>query len=143
MKNKNLFFRDIVLRISEQSECKSRHVGAIIVLDDRIICEGWNSPPKKCKPEDCIRCNEKTESGKNLEKALCQHAEQGAIATAAYLGISIKGATLYCTTKPCASCATLLSHSGIKSVFYIEDYPSEYTDLIFSKANIFCEKLKA
>ena len=142
MKNKNKFFKDIILRIAEQSECRSRHVGAIITIEDRIVAEGWNSPPKKCKVESCIKCNEKIQSGKNMEKALCQHAEQGAIATAAYLGISIKEGTIYCTTKPCASCATLITHSGIKFVYYIEEYKSEYTDLIFSNANIVCKKLE-
>jgi dCMP deaminase len=140
MKESKAFFKDIVLRMAQQSECLSRHVGAIIVIDNRIIAQGWNSPPKKCSPNDCVRCNSHDhESGKNMEKALCQHAEQGAIATAAYLGISIKDGDLYCTTKPCSSCATLIVHSGIKRVFYIEDYSSKYTDLIFSSANVICE----
>ena len=141
MKNKNQFFKDIVLRISEQSECLSRKVGAIITIEDRIIAEGWNSPPKKCSTDDCVRCNSNNVSGTNLEKALCQHAEQGAIATAAYLGISIKGGVIYCTTKPCAQCAALIVHSGIKNVYYIQDYNSHYTDLIFQKGNIIYQML--
>ena len=142
MKEPKKYFKDIVLRTAEQSECLSRKVGAIITIENRIIAQGFNSPPKKCNPEDCVRCNKDSHSGKNMELALCQHAEQGAIATAANLGISIRGGSLYCTTKPCSSCATLLVHSGITEVFYIEDYPSQYTDLIFSKANILCQKLE-
>ena len=141
MKDKNQFFKDIVLRIAEQSECLSRKVGAIITIEDRIVAEGWNSPPKKCSPSDCIRCSPDNVSGTNLEKALCQHAEQGAIATAAYLGISIKGGVIYCTTKPCAQCAALIVHSGIKEVYYIQDYNSNYTDLIFKKGNIIYQML--
>ena len=142
MKDKNKFFKDIVLRIADQSECLSRKVGAIITIEDRIVAEGWNSPPKKCLPTDCMRCNAPDHvSGKHLEKALCQHAEQGAIATAAYLGISIKGGVMYCTTKPCAQCAALIVHSGIKEVLYIEDYDSNYTSLIFERGNVFYQIL--
>ena len=142
MKDKNKFFKDIVLRIADQSECLSRKVGAIITIEDRIVAEGWNSPPKKCLPTDCMRCNAADHvSGKHLEKALCQHAEQGAIATAAYLGISIKGGVMYCTTKPCAQCASLIVHSGIKEVLYIEDYDSNYTSLIFERGEIKCQKM--
>lgn len=144
MKNKINFYKDIILRISENSECLSgTKVGAVITLDNRIIAEGWNSPPKKCNAEDCYRCNNKHESGKNIETILCQHAEQGAIATAAYAGISLKkGAELYCTHKPCSSCATLIVHSGIKKIYYINDYVSVYTDIIFKKAGIKCLKIE-
>ena len=142
MKDKNKFFKDIVLRIADQSEFLSRKVGAIITIEDRIVAEGWNSPPKKCLPTDCMRCNAPDHvSGKHLEKALCQHAEQGAIATAAYLGISIKGGVMYCTTKPCAQCAALIVHSGIKEVLYIEHYDSNYTSLIFERGEIKCQKM--
>lgn len=142
VKNKDKFFKDILIRISEQSECKSRRVGAIITVDDRIIAEGWNSPPKKCSTDDCLRCAKPGtyKSGEHLDLALCQHAEVGAITTAAYLGIAIKGATLYCTTKPCSNCSTLIVHSGISRVFYIDDYKSIYTDMIFKKGKIECRQ---
>lgn len=142
MKNKEKFFKDIVLRISEQSECKSRHVGAIITIDDRIVAEGWSSPPKKCSSDDCLRCKKPGtyKSGEHLDLAICAHAEVNALTTAAYLGIAIKGAKMYCTTKPCSSCATLIVHSGISDVFHIDDYPSIYTDLIFKKGNVKCRK---
>jgi dCMP deaminase len=142
LKDKNKFFKDIVLRIADQSECISRKVGAIITIENRIIAEGWNSPPKKCLPDDCIRCNSSNHvSGAHLEMAICQHAEQGAIATASYLGISIKGGVMYCTTKPCAQCASLIVHSGINKVYFLENYNSNYTDLIFMRGGISCQKI--
>lgn len=142
MKNKDQFFKDIIWRIADQSECKSRKVGAIITIDDRIIAEGWNSPPKKCDPNDCLRCKKPGvyKSGEHMDLALCAHAEVNALTTAAYLGIAIKGARMYSTTKPCSSCATLIVHSGIKEVFYISDYNSIYTDLIFKKGDVKCRK---
>ncbi len=44
------------------------------------------------------------------------HAEQNAICQAAKLGISVKGATLYCQTTPCRTCAMLIISCGIKKV---------------------------
>ena len=138
MKNANQFYKDIIIRISEQSECLSRKVGAIAVIDGRIIGEGWNSPPPKCHVLECIRCNskEKIESGTQVELSLCGHGESNLTSNCAYLGISLKNAIIYCTTKPCSSCATLLVQSGVSKIYYIHDYNSLYTDLILDRGKV-------
>lgn len=51
------------------------------------------------------------------------HAEMSAISDAARRGLSVKGATLYCTTFPCHMCARHIIAAGIKRVVYIEPYP--------------------
>ena len=51
------------------------------------------------------------------------HAEMSAITDAARRGLSVRGATLYCTTFPCHMCARHIISSGIKRVVYIEPYP--------------------
>lgn len=58
-----------------------------------------------------------------LEFGRSVHAEMAALMSAARLGISVKGATLYCTTFPCHMCARHIVASGIKRVVYIEPYP--------------------
>lgn len=58
-----------------------------------------------------------------LEFGRSVHAEMAAIVSAARLGISVKGATLYCTTFPCHMCARHIVASGIKRVVYVEPYP--------------------
>ena len=136
MKNKNQFIKDILLVIKNQSECRSRSVGAIIVRNDKIIAEGWNSPPRKCDHSDCIKCNVGDITGKRDGPSLCIHAEINAICAAAYNGIAIKDTILYCTLKPCSDCAKAISASGICEVYYFETYYSEYTDLIFKQAKI-------
>lgn len=50
------------------------------------------------------------------------HAETNAVAFAAKVGISIEGATLYCSLSPCINCAKLIINSGIKKVVYLEEY---------------------
>jgi len=81
-------------------------------------------------------------SGTSLELSICAHAEANLLANANQLGIQTKGATMYCTNKPCGECAKLISRAGIKEVGYISFYHSEYTDMIFKKAKIKCFRLK-
>jgi cytidine deaminase len=54
------------------------------------------------------------------------HAEMSAITDAARKGVSIEGATLYCTTFPCHLCAKHIVAAGLKRVVYIEPYPKSY-----------------
>lgn len=58
-----------------------------------------------------------------LEFGRSVHAEMAALMTAARLGISVQGATLFCTTFPCHMCARHIVASGIKRVVYVEPYP--------------------
>lgn len=58
-----------------------------------------------------------------LEFGRSVHAEMAALMSAARLGVSVAGATLYCTTFPCHMCARHIVASGIKRVVYIEPYP--------------------
>jgi deoxycytidylate deaminase len=51
------------------------------------------------------------------------HAEMAAITDAARRGVSVNGATLYCTTFCCHDCAKHIVASGITRVVYIEAYP--------------------
>lgn len=58
-----------------------------------------------------------------LEFGRSVHAEMAALMSAARLGISVKDATLFCTTFPCHVCARHIVASGIKRVVYVEPYP--------------------
>jgi cytidine deaminase len=62
------------------------------------------------------------------------HAEMSAIADAARKGLSVEGATLYCTTFPCHICAKHIVAAGIRRVVYIEPYPKSYADELHSDA---------
>lgn len=54
------------------------------------------------------------------------HAEMQAILSAARIGVSLRGATLFCTTFPCHNCAKHIVASGIKRVVFVEPYPKSY-----------------
>uniref|UniRef100_UPI0012F8CDA9 anti-phage dCTP deaminase n=1 Tax=Pseudomonas asplenii TaxID=53407 RepID=UPI0012F8CDA9 len=58
-----------------------------------------------------------------LEFGRSVHAEMAALMSAARLGVSVRDATLYCTTFPCHMCARHIVASGVKRVVYIEPYP--------------------
>lgn len=54
------------------------------------------------------------------------HAEMSAISDAARTGVSVRDATLYCTTFPCHICAKHIVAAGIKRVVYMEPYAKSY-----------------
>ena len=102
---------------SENSYCKRRQVGAIIVKDKMIISDGYNGTPSGFE-NIC-------EDTSNTTKPYVLHAEANAISKIARSGNSSDGATLYVTASPCLECSKLIIQSGIKRVVYSEKYRIE------------------
>ena len=120
------YFMDIARQVAARSNCMKRQVAAVIVADRRIISTGYNGTPrgvKNCNEGGCPRCNNFSESGRNLEECLCSHGEENAIVQASYHGIAIKDATLYTTYSPCLLCSKMIINAGIRRVVYNEAYP--------------------
>lgn len=124
MKDPLKLWTDICKRFAEQSTCRSRQVGCIIVKDSQLMSEGWNSPPKGSNIADCVRCNGTFNKGEKLELAQCAHAEANAIGYCARKGVSTEGAEIYCTHFCCKYCADLIIAAGITKIFYNETYPN-------------------
>lgn len=99
---------------SENSYCKRRQVGALIVKDKSIISDGYNGTPSGFE-NLCEDENDHT-------KPYVLHAEANAITKVAKSGNSSDGATLYVTASPCIECAKLIIQAGIKRVVYSELY---------------------
>ena len=53
------------------------------------------------------------------------HAEQNAIADAACRGTSVNNGIAYITHYPCINCFKILIASGIKEIFYLNDYNND------------------
>jgi len=138
MRNPDKLFYDLSYRFADQSKCQTRHVGCVIVSENRVIGQGYNSAPEGSDCGDCPRCmNGKPESGKDLEKAICTHSEANAIGYCARHGISTRNSKLYCTTMPCMECAKLIVAAGIIEVIYDKTYSHiELTKKILYNANI-------
>ena len=117
-------FMDMAFKVSTWSSCfkEDRQVGAVITKDKRILTTGYNgagSGIKSCKEKgECLRVKLSIASGTRHELCYAVHAEQNAIIQAAKLGVSVEGATLYCTHQPCVICAKMIINSGIKRVVY-------------------------
>lgn len=113
---------------AENSYCKRRQVGAILVKDKMIISDGYNGTPSGfenvCEDEN------------NITKPYVLHAEANAITKVACSNNSSEGATLYVTSSPCIECAKLIIQAGIKRVVYADSYRlSDGLDLL-KRANI-------
>ncbi len=140
------YFMSIAKMVASRSNCIKRKVAAVIVKDKRIVSTGYNGTPKgcvNCNEGGCPRCNSFAESGKNLSDCLCSHAEENAIAQAAYHGIAVKGSTIYVTFSPCLTCARMIINSGMKEVIYNADYPmTEATSQLFKQAGVVMRQYK-
>ena len=107
---------------------------------------GYNGAPaglKTCRERDeCMRDRLNIASGTRAELCYAIHAEQNAIIQAAKLGVSIDGATLYCTHQPCSVCAKMIINAGIQRVVYQEGYPDDFPLTIFKEAGVRLEQYK-
>lgn len=113
---------------AENSYCKRRQVGALIVKNKMIISDGYNGTPSGfenvCEDEN------------NVTKPYVLHAEANAITKIARSGNSSDGATLYVTAAPCIECAKLIIQAGIKRVVYSTHYRLEDGIELLKRAHI-------
>ena len=98
---------------AENSYCKRRQVGALVVKDKMIISDGYNGTPSGFENV----CEEN-----DVTKPYVLHAEANAITKLARSSNNSDGSTLYVTASPCIECAKLIIQAGIKRVVYAEKY---------------------
>lgn len=113
---------------AQNSYCKRRQVGALIVKNQMIISDGYNGTPSGfenvCEDEE------------NKTKPYVLHAEANAITKVAKSGNSSNGATLYVTSSPCLECSKLIIQAGIKRVVFTESYRLEDGINLLKRADI-------
>jgi dCMP deaminase len=119
---------------AQNSYCKRRKVGALLVKDKMIISDGYNGTPSGFE-NDCEDENDKT-------KAYVLHAEANAITKVAKSGNNSLGATLYVTSSPCIECSKLIIQAGIKRVVFTENYRIEDGINLLKRANIEIEQVE-
>ena len=102
---------------AENSYCKRRQVGALIVKDKMIISDGYNGTPSGfenvCEDEN------------NVTKPYVLHAEANAITKIARSSNNMVGATPYVTAAPCIDCVNLIILAVISRFSYSEEYRIE------------------
>lgn len=113
---------------AQNSYCKRRQVGALLVKDKMIISDGYNGTPSGFE-NNC-------EDENNTTFPYVLHAEANAITKVAKSNNSSEGATLYVTSSPCMECSKLIIQAGIKRVVYCDNYHKTDGIELLKKANI-------
>ncbi|RME73790.1 MAG: CMP deaminase, partial [Planctomycetota bacterium] len=103
----------IALAVRRRANCLGSRVGAVLVLEDRVIATGYNGTAQglpNCDEGGCERCANRTRYGRGqgYDVCVCVHAELNALLSAARFGIRCEGAAIYTTLQPCFGCAKAL-----------------------------------
>jgi dCMP deaminase len=134
---------------AELSHARRLHVGAIVVKDDRIISIGYNGMPagwdNNCEDES-------VEPYAGFEGSIHRivlktkpevlHAESNSISKLARSSESGDGSVMFVTHAPCIDCAKLIFQSGIRQVFYGEEYRSRDGIEFLEKCRVEVQQVK-
>ena len=152
---------DWARRAAQLSHARRLNVGAVIVKDDTVISYGYNGMPagwdNNCEDTEYVGSDEQIPSPDEMKrlgftgtdqgwyrlktKPEVLHAESNAIAKLARSNNSGQGADLFVTHSPCLECAKLIYQSGIRRVFYAEDYRDDAGIQFLYRSGLEIEKL--
>lgn len=133
------YFLKVASVVAERSTCRRHHVGVVAVRDKHILATGYNGAAagiKDCLELGCLRDEQGIESGTRHEICRGIHAEQNAIIQASLNGVSIGGATIYCTHSPCILCAKMLVNARIKRFVTFGSYADDSFRELFNEAGV-------
>lgn len=119
------YFMGIAQAVCRRADCRGSRVGAIVVVDRRIVSTGYNGTAEgmpNCTDGGCERClnRDKYPKGTGYDLCICVHAEQNALLAAARFGIAVAGGTAYTTLQPCFGCLKEMLQAKIRRVCYID-----------------------
>jgi dCMP deaminase len=129
------YFMEIARTVATRATCPRASVGAVLTRSKRILTTGYNGAPRgvsHCIDAGCIMVD-----GHCLRAT---HAEANAIVQGALHGVSLEGATAYCTHQPCAGCSKLLISAGIVRIVYADAYPDPVSSLLLGEAGVALEQ---
>ena len=137
------YFKEICITTAKRSCCNKLHVGCILVKNNRIISCGYNGFLPGYPHNSIIT---------DGHEVATLHAEQNTIIDCAKRGVSCSDSDAYITHFPCLTCTKLLIASGIKHIYYINDYnndptvynfltPINNTNISKTSQTIFIEKI--
>jgi dCMP deaminase len=129
---------DIARTVATRATCPRAGVGAVLTRAHRILTTGYNGAPRGVP--HCLDVGCELVDGHCLRAT---HAEANAIVQAALHGVSVEGATAYCTHEPCAGCSKLLISAGIVRIVYQDAYPDPVATMLLSEAGVVTERFIA
>jgi dCMP deaminase len=126
----------IARTVATRATCPRASVGCVLTRDHRILTTGYNGAPRNvahCSEVGCLLVNG------HCQRAT--HAEANAIVQGALHGVSLAGATAYCTHEPCVNCSKLLISAGVERIVYAQAYPDAVASLLLAEAGVAIETL--
>lgn len=111
------YFMGIARQVATRSTCDRKHVGAVVVVERRILTTGYNGSIRGLPHCDDV--------GHLMVDGHCVrtvHAEANAIVQAAQNGVRLHGSTIYVTASPCFNCFKLIAAAGISRIVFGEFY---------------------
>lgn len=154
-------YMDFAQRVSELSHARRLQVGAVIVKDDTVISYGYNGMPagwdNDCEYKDYDLARDfngnyfpgseveyplEDERGRYRLKTRPEvlHAESNAISKLAKSTNGGLGADIFITHAPCMDCAKLIYQSGIRRVFFNQNYRDDSGTEFLKKGNVNVEQ---
>jgi dCMP deaminase len=137
-------YMDWAKRVSQLSYARRLNVGAVIVKDDTVISYGYNGMPAGWD-NDCEIEEPGSFGGLPIPKLTTRpevlHAESNAIAKLARSNNSGSDADIFITHSPCIECAKLIYQSGIRRVFYGENYRDDAGIKFLEKSGVTVNKI--
>jgi dCMP deaminase len=123
------YFMEITDTVAKRATCDRGKSGAITVFDKKILTTGYvGSPPGQPHCDEVGHLMREVideEGNKSMHCIRTLHAEENAILQAAEVGISLRGATLYCKMTPCYRCAMKIVRVGIVRVVAKRKYHAD------------------
>jgi dCMP deaminase len=132
------YFMEIARTVATRATCPRAMVGAVLTRERRILTTGYNGAPR-----GVAHC---TDAGCMIADGHClraTHAEANAIVQGALHGVSLQGATAYCTHQPCAGCSKLLISAGVVRIVYRDAYPDAIAEQLLGEAGVALERYQA
>jgi len=125
------YFMQIARQVATRGTCPRANVGAVVVLNRRILTTGYNGAPagtEHCSDVGCLMVNDHC--------LRTTHAEANAIVQGALHGVALVGSTIYTTHQPCAGCTKLLISAGIVRVVFERAYTDHIAAILLAEAGI-------
>ncbi len=113
--------------------CPRSKVAAMLIdpVRNDVVSVAWNGTerggPDLCGGDICLRTSTHVPSGKQCEVG-CSHAEENAIANAAYSGRPTSGTVCLVTREPCGMCWRYLKAAGVQALYVITEDKVHYVD---------------
>lgn len=109
---------------SLRGSCNRKQVGAVLVVEKRVIATGYNGSPAGVP--SCLDVGHQLVTFQDGSKSCVRtiHAEHNAILQCAQVGVSTLGSTIYTTASPCQECLKAIIQACIAAIVFADQYDS-------------------